>query len=92
MQIQRLAEQKNGLRSAWISDQRPCRSALFYASAITSISTATSFGRRATSTVERAGGAFLQVFPYTSFICPNSDMFFRNTVVFTTFSQLLPAA
>src|SRR4029077_8242717 len=63
-----------------------------YASATTSISTDTSFGRRATSTVERAGGAFLQTFPYTSFICPNSDMFFRNTVVFTTFSQLLPAA
>jgi hypothetical protein len=62
------------------------------ASAMTSISTATSFGRRATSTVERAGGAFLQTFPYTSFIFPNSDMCFRNTVVFTTFSQLLPAA
>src|SRR5437588_2416981 len=65
---------------------------VIYASAITSISTDTSFGRRATSTVERAGGAFLQVFPYTSFICPNSDMLFRKTVVFTTFSQLLPAA
>src|SRR5262249_58904544 len=36
--------------------------------------------------------AFLQIFPYTSFICPNSAMFFRKTVVFTTFSQLLPAA
>lgn len=39
------------------------RLASCYASAITSISTATSFGRRATSTVERAGGAFLQIFP-----------------------------
>ena len=35
----------------------------FYASAITSISTSTSFGKRATSTVERAGGAVLKYFP-----------------------------
>ena len=34
-----------------------------YTSAITSISTATSLGSLAASTVERAGGAFLQVFP-----------------------------
>ena len=34
-----------------------------YSSAITSISTSTSLGRRATSTVERAGGAELKYFP-----------------------------
>jgi hypothetical protein len=35
----------------------------FYSSAITSISTSTSFGKRATSTVERAGGAVLKYLP-----------------------------
>src|ERR1700739_19406 len=35
----------------------------FHSSAITSISTSTSFGRRATSTVERAGGAVLKYLP-----------------------------
>lgn len=35
----------------------------FYSKAITSISTNTSFGRRATSTVERAGGEELKYLP-----------------------------
>src|SRR5260370_15485530 len=56
------------------------------------MSLATARGRGTTSTVERAGGAPLQNFPYTSFISPNSVMFLRYTVVLTTFSQLLPAA
>jgi len=47
--------------SAWRG--RTNSPAAVQASAITSISTATSFGNRATSTVERAGGAFLQIFP-----------------------------
>lgn len=37
--------------------------ALVYSNAITSISTRTSFGSRATSTVERAGGAELKYLP-----------------------------
>src|SRR5438034_5155866 len=64
----------------------------FYANAITSISTNASFGRRATSTVDLAGGAKLKYFPYTSFIAAKSLIFFRNTVARTTFSRLLPAA
>jgi len=43
----------------------PVSSAVFidYSSAITSISTSTSFGNRETSTVERAGGAELKYLP-----------------------------
>ncbi len=36
---------------------------IFYSSAITSISTSTSFGSRDTSTVDLAGGAELKYFP-----------------------------
>src|SRR5438067_1399956 len=48
-----------------------------YANAITSISTNASFGSRATSTVDLAGGAELKYFPYTSFIAARSLIFFR---------------
>src|SRR2546426_6206877 len=51
-----------------------------YANAITSISTNASFGSRATSTVDLAGGAELKYFPYTSFIAAKSFIFFRKTV------------
>src|SRR5438034_9209539 len=63
-----------------------------YANAITSISTNASFGSRATSTVDLAGGAELKYFPYTSFIAAKSLIFFSKTVARTTFSRLLPAA
>src|SRR5437667_11527209 len=63
-----------------------------YANAITSISTNASFGSRATSTVDLAGGAKLKYFPYTSFIAAKSFIFFRKSVARTTFSRLLPAA
>src|SRR5437660_2434511 len=63
-----------------------------YANAITSISTNASFGSRATSTVDLAGGAEPKYFPYTSFIAAKSLIFFRKTVARTTFSRLLPAA
>src|SRR5690349_22268177 len=63
-----------------------------YSRAITSISTRTSLGSRATSTVDRAGGELLKYLPYTSFIAVNSDMFLRKTVARTTFPRPLPAA
>src|SRR5437879_7132988 len=63
-----------------------------YANAITSISTNASFGSRATSTVDLAGGAEPKYFPYTSFIAAKSLIVFRKTVARTTFSRLLPAA
>jgi len=55
-----------------------------YAAATTSISTSASFGKRATCTVDRAGGADVKYFAYTSFIAAKSVMSFRKTVVFTT--------
>src|SRR5581483_726444 len=83
----------------WISQVPPADVVLSYsardgsyASAITSISTSTSLGSRATSTVDRAGGACVKYRPYTSFIAAKSAMFLRNTLDFTTFSSELPAA
>src|SRR5439155_16593186 len=55
-----------------------------YCPAITSISTNASFGKRDTCTVDRAGGADVKYFPYTSFMAAKSFMSFRKTVVFTT--------
>src|SRR3984957_6333641 len=54
----------SGHRRIW-SISHSCYPAveIFYSSAITSISTKTSFGSRATSTVERAGGAELKYLP-----------------------------
>src|ERR1700683_1895638 len=69
-----------------------CVKGFSYSSAITSISTSTSRGRRATSTVERDGGVELKYFPYTAFIAAKSSMLLRNTVDRTTFPSPLPAA
>src|SRR5580693_5625499 len=63
-----------------------------YSSAMTSISTNTSFGRRETSTVERAGGVELKYLPYTAFMAVKSFMLLRNTQQRTTLPRPLPAA
>ena len=55
-----------------------------YNPAIISISTNASLGKRATCTVDRAGGADVKYFAYTSFMAAKSFMSFRKTVVFTT--------
>ena len=61
-----------------------CNLRVAYNPAITSISTSASFGSRATCTVDRAGGANVKYFAYTSFIAAKSFMSFKKTVVFTT--------
>jgi len=60
------------------------RFGLRYNPAMASISTSASFGRRATCTVDRAGGADVKYLAYTSFMAEKSLMSFRKTVVFTT--------
>src|SRR5437588_12908641 len=52
--------------------------------AMQSISTSTSLGRRETSTVERAGGDVWKNSPYTAFISAKFFRLVRKTVVRTT--------
>ena len=65
---------------------------VYLTSAITSISTNASFGRRATSTHERAGLCAEKYSPYTSFIAAKSSIFLIKTVVFITVSNDAPAS
>ena len=67
-----------------------CRSN--YLVAIASISSITSFGRRATSTQLLAGYAPSKNVAYTSLIAAKSFISLINTVVFTTFAMLVSAA
>lgn len=71
--------------------ERKRQTYLLSINATTSISTRTSFGSRATSTVERAGGFSLKNSPYTSFIAGNSFISFKKTVVLTTDMNDVPA-
>src|SRR5438067_2393691 len=64
----------------------------FYSKATTAVlPKAASLGSTA-CTVDRAGGAPVKNFAYTSFIAWKSPMLRRNTVVFTARSRLVPAA
>ena len=67
-----------------------CRSNFLVA--IASISSITSFGRRATSTQLLAGYVPSKNVAYTSLIAAKSFISLINTVVFTTFAMLVPAA
>lgn len=60
--------------------------------AITSISTFTSRGKRATSTAERAGNSAEKAVLYTSLNATKSFMSFKKQVVFTTWSKSVPAS
>ena len=65
----------------------------YFFMAITSISTLTSLGRRATSTQERAGSTSpVKYVAYTSLMSPKSSIFLMNTVVLNTSSMVQPAA
>jgi len=68
----------------------PLQSRHPHRTAITSISTSASLGRRATCTVDRAGGSLAKHFAYTSFIAPKWFMSLRNTVDFTTWPKSRP--
>ena len=63
-----------------------------YRTAMHSISTSASFGRRATSTALRAGQAPSKNVAYTPFMAAKLFMSLRKTVVLITFSMAAPAA
>ena len=63
-----------------------------YTTAIASISTKASIGRRATSKADRAGGAERKKEAYSSFMAEKSSMLFKNTVVLMTLDRSAPAS